>query len=69
MELPDEVLVKILSYLSSYDILKRIALVSKIFYRFAQDKHLLQRTEFEFKVLSVKWSEDRKENTIMNFWK
>ena len=60
--------------------MKQIAPVSKFFYRFAQDKHLLRRIKFEFKVLSdkcfdcfpgsvhsVEWSEDRKEKYYNDF--
>ena len=49
MDLPYEILLKILSYLPTNDILKRVALVSRKFYQISQDRHLLSKIEFEFK--------------------
>ena len=71
MDLPYEILVKILSYLPNYDILRRVAPVSRNFYQISQDQHLLRRIEFEFKdeMISVapNWSEDRKEKYRNDF--
>ena len=52
-----------MSYLPNYDILRRLAPVSRNFYQISQDQHLVRRIEFEFKEISDvgKWSEDRQE--------
>ena len=71
MDLPYEILVKILSYLPNCDILRRVAGVSRNLYQISQDQHLLRRIEFEFKdeMISVapNWSEDRKEKYRNDF--
>ena len=43
--LPDEILLKIFKYLSTYDILKRIAPVCKDFYRISKDSRLIRKIE------------------------
>ena len=45
MELPDECLLEIMSYLSNYDILKNVAGVSKKFHKLSQDQHLIRKIE------------------------
>ena len=46
MELPDEILLKIMDQLSTLDILK-IALVSKRFYRLSHDQDLFKQIKFK----------------------
>ena len=46
MELPDEILLKIMGQLSTLDILK-IALVSKRFYRLSHDQDLFKQIKFK----------------------
>ena len=45
--LPNECLLKILSYLSNYNVLRNVAGVSKRFYELSQDQHLLRKIEVE----------------------
>ena len=70
MDLPDEVLVHILSFLSNYDILRRVAPASRKFRQISQDEHLMKRIEFQFKaevLSSYDWSENRKEKYCNDF--
>ena len=69
MDLPYEILLKILSYLPTNDILKRVALVSRKFYQISQDKHLLTKIEFEFKNHSevLRWSDDQVDKYYNDF--
>ena len=69
MDLPHEILLKILSYLPTNDILKRVALVSRKFYQISQDKHLLTKIEFEFKNHSevLRWSDDQVDKYYNDF--
>ena len=70
MDLPDEVLVHILSFLSNYDILRRVAPASRKFRQISQDEHLMKRIEFQFKdeILDrYDWSADRKEKYRNDF--
>ena len=46
LALPDEVLLKILSYLSTYDILKRVAPVCRNFERLSKDPLLINELYF-----------------------
>ena len=46
LALPDEVLLKILSYLSTYDILKRVAFVCRDFERLSKDPLLINELYF-----------------------
>ena len=41
--LPNECLLKIMSYLSNYDVLRNVAVVSKRFHNLSQDKHLIRK--------------------------
>ena len=43
--LPNECLLKIMSYLSNYDVLRNVAVVSKRFYELSQDQHLIRKIE------------------------
>ena len=51
MELPNENLLKILGYLSSYDVLRNVAVVSQKFHELSQDRHLIRK----IKVDSESW--------------
>ena len=42
MDLPDEILLKILGYLSNIDILRKMAPVSKRFYRLSWDQNFIK---------------------------
>ena len=44
--LPDEILLKIMEYFSTEDILKKIAPISKKFYRLSQDQNLIKKIEY-----------------------
>ena len=45
--LPNECLLKIMSYLSNYDVLRNVAGVSKRFYELSQDQHLIRKIEVD----------------------
>ena len=45
--LPDEVLLKILSYLSTYDVVRNVARVSKNFKKLSEDPFLIRKIELE----------------------
>ena len=45
--LPNECLMKIMSYLSSYDLLRNVARVSKKFHELSQDQHLIRKIEVD----------------------
>ena len=47
MELPDEIWLKIMEYLSTTDILRKIARVNKRFYRLSKDQNLIKEMEFK----------------------
>ena len=47
--LPNECLLKIMSYLSNYDILRNIAGISKRFHELSGDKHLIRKIEVDSK--------------------
>ena len=51
--LPNECLMKIMSYLSSYDLLRNVARVSKKFHKLSQDQHLISKIE----VSTENWSQ------------
>ena len=46
--LPNECLLKILSYLSNYDVFRNVAGVSKRFHELSEDKHLIRNIEVNF---------------------
>ena len=45
--LPNECLLKIMSYLSNYDVLRNIAGISKRFQELSEDKHLIRKIEVD----------------------
>ena len=63
MELPNECLLKILGYLSNFDVLKNVAVVSKRFHGLSQDKHLIRKIEVD----SESWPENQKEEYCKGF--
>ena len=63
MELPDECLLKILGYLSNFDLLRKVAVVSKKFHELSQDRHLIRKIE----VNSQFWPMDQKEEYCNGF--
>ena len=70
MELPDEILLKIMEYLSTSDILRNIAPVSKRFYRLTPD--LIKQAEFKSigytSFWQKMWSEERKKKYFNDFF-
>ena len=71
-ELPDEILLKIMEYLSSFDILRKIAPVSKRFYRLTQDQNLIKQVEFKNNIMitvsKLLWSKERKKKYFNDFF-
>ena len=65
-ELPNEIFLKIMSYLSTSDILKKMAPVSKRFYQLSQDKTVIKRMEF---MARLNWSDERKVKYHDDFFK
>ena len=65
IELPNECLLEIMSYLSTYDILKRFAPVSKKFHKLSQDQHLIRKIEINSGNQS--WPEKQKEEYFDDF--
>ena len=47
MEFPDEILMKIMGYFSTEDILKKMALVSKKFYGLSRDQNIIKKIDFK----------------------
>ena len=43
LQLPDEIMLKIMGFLSNKDVLKNLAQVSKRFHRLSKDPHLIKR--------------------------
>ena len=71
-ELPDEIWLKVMKYCSTSDILRKMAPVSKRFYRLSQDRNLIKRIEFKgIKELTLHgpWVEKRKEKYYNDFSK
>ena len=63
-ELPNEIWIEIMSYLSTFDVLRNVAQVSKKFHKFSEDPHLIRKIEVE----SVQsWPEDEKEKYCDDF--
>ena len=63
-ELPNEIWLEIMSYLSTFDVLRNVAQVSKKFHKFSEDPHLIRKIEVE----SVQsWPEDEKEKYCHDF--
>ena len=72
-QLPDEILLKIMGHLSTSDILKKMALVSKRFNRLSRDQNLIKRIEFKsFELTSRRrtrsWTEERMEKFYNDFF-
>ena len=63
MELPDECVLEIMSYLSNYDILRNVAGVSKKFHKLSQDQHLIRKIELD----SESWPINREEEYCKGF--
>ena len=62
-ELPDETWIEILSYLSTFDVLRNVAQVSKRFHKLSQDSDVIRKIEVE----SFHWPEDKKEKYCAEF--
>ena len=57
-ELPNEIWLEILSYLSTYDVLKNVARVSKRFHKLSEDPYIITKIEVD----SVQfWPENKEE--------
>ena len=70
--LPDEILLKIMEYFSTEDILKKIAPISKKFYRLSQDQNLIMKIEYQTPISHIdlfSWSEKRVEKYFRDFSK
>ena len=63
MELPDECLLKILGYLSNFEVLRVVPRVSKKFHQLSQDRHLIKK----IKVDSKSWPENQEEEYCQGF--
>ena len=62
--LPNEVWLEIMSYLSTYDVLRNVAQVSKRFHRLSEDPHVIRKIEVE----SVQsWPKDKEEKYCNDF--
>ena len=58
-ELPNEIWLEIMSYLSTFDVLRNVARVSKRFHILSEDPHLIRKIEVD----SVQpWPKDKEEN-------
>ena len=63
-ELPNEIWLEIMSYLSTFDVLRNVAQVSKKFQKLSEDQHVIRKIEVE----SVEfWPEDEKEKYCNDF--
>ena len=63
MELPDECLLKIMGYLSNFEVLRVVAGVSKKFHQLSLDRHLVKK----IKVDSASWPENQVEEYCQGF--
>ena len=70
MDLPDEILLKIMGYLSNKNILKNVAQVSKRFHRLSRDPFLIKKIEFMIPEFTYQWSwtDERKEKYFNDFF-
>ena len=72
-ELPYEIFLKIMGYLSTSDILKKMAPVSKSFYQLSRDQNVIKR--MEFKILGFtsdwirSWTDERRKKYYDDFFK
>ena len=69
-ELPYEIFLKIMlmAYLSTSDILKKMAPVSKSYYQLSQDPNIIKQLEFKT-IVGLGWSDERKEKCYNEFFK
>merc|ERR1719510_1858163 len=63
-ELPNETWLEIIGYLSTFDVLRNIAQVSKRFHRLSEDPHVIRKIEVEF---DQSWPEDINEKYCDDF--
>ena len=63
-ELPNEIWSEIISYLSTFDVLRNVALVSKRFHKLSEDPHVIRRIEVDS---DQSWPEDKKEKYCDDF--
>ena len=63
-ELPNEIWLEIMSYLSTYDVLRNVAQVSQRFHKLSEDPHLIRKIEVEF---DQSWPEDINEKYCDDF--
>ena len=72
-DLPYEIFLKIMGYLSTSDILKKMAPVSKSFYQLSRDQNVIKR--MEFKILGFtsqwirSWTDERRKKYYDDFFK
>ena len=57
-ELPNEIWLEIISYLSTFDVLRNVALVSKRFHKLSEAQHVIRRIEVD---PDQSWPEDKRE--------
>ena len=76
LQLPDEILLKIMGFLSNKDVLKNLAQVSKRFHRLSKDPHLIKRIVLNFApVYKLQpgvlhgWKKDRRKKYYQDFSK
>ena len=60
-ELPNEIWLEIISYLSTFDVLRNVAQVSTKFHKFSEDPHVIRKIEV------VSWPEEGKEKYCDDF--
>ena len=68
--LPDEILLKIMEFFSTKDILKKIAPVSKRFYKISRDQNLIKKIHYDTPTFYSDvfcWSEERVEKYFTDF--
>ena len=68
MDLPDEILLKIMGYLSNKDVLKNVGQVSKRFHRLSRDPFLIKKIEFKILEFTYQWTDERKEKYFNDFF-
>ena len=63
-ELPNEIWLEIMSYLSTFDVLRKVARVSKRFHKLSEDPHVIRKIEVD----SVQpWPKDKEEKYCNDF--
>ena len=63
-ELPNEIWLEIISYLSTFDVLRNVALVSKRFHKLSEAQHVIRRIEVD---PDQSWPEDKREKYCNDF--